>query len=91
MDLAAFRARHPAFARSGDELVNAVLAAAALEMDVSVWGDSFDEGHGLLTAHKLATAPEGMNARLQTEKGKSTYGDEYLNLVRTVSCGIRLL
>lgn len=65
MDLTAFRARRPEFANIADETITAALADAVKRLSVEVLGDRYDEAHMWLTAHLLASAPWGYQARLQ--------------------------
>lgn len=57
-----------------------MLDAAAAKMSQPYWGDQYEQGHGLLTAALLAKAPNGMTARLQSDKGTSTYQKDYEDL-----------
>jgi hypothetical protein len=77
VDLATFRTQYPEFAKTSDPLVSTMLAAAASRMSQPYWGDQYDQGHGLLTASMLAIAPNGMTARLQSDKGMSTYAQAF--------------
>ena len=80
LTLAQFRVSFPEFKSATDPLVEACLARAESLIEPSVWLGLTDEGHGLLTAHILALSPNGQMARMQTDKGKSTYGTEYQSL-----------
>lgn len=73
MTLANFRIAFPAFATASDALVNANLAFAAARLSASVLGASYDEAHGCLTAHLLATDPGGQSARMVNKDGSTTY------------------
>lgn len=94
MLLAGFRVQFPEFNGVSDALVNAMLAAALLEIDIIIWGPKADQGQGYLAAHKLASSPFGQNARLQTgamgKDGLTTYWHTYYQLVRQVSSGYRV-
>ena len=91
MDLPTFRTQFPEFNGVSDSLVSAMLAAALLEIDTSLWGAKADQGQGYLTAHKLTTSPFGQNARMQgANDGKTTYWQTYYKLVRQVSSGFRV-
>lgn len=85
MDRPTFRAQYPEYATAPDALVDAYLARATARVDAGVWGALKDEGIGLLTAHLLALAPNGQFARLQSNKGETTYGKEYDRLVIQVA------
>lgn len=89
MNLAAFRAAFPEFQRTGDDTVNAKLALALNAVDASTWGADYDSGHGHYAAHLLATSPTGQQSRLSTEKGVSTYLQEYERLAVKAACGYR--
>ncbi len=80
LDPAGFRARYPEFATASDALVSVTLKDASSQIDNSVWGTLTDQAHGLLTAHMLVIAPNGQMARLQTDKGVSTYWTRYVAL-----------
>lgn len=67
-----FRAQMPEFNNVSDVLVTAMLGAAALEIDPSVWGPlgvvgglmtKADQGQLYLAAFKLAASPFGQNAK----------------------------
>jgi len=96
MNLAAFRIQFPEFNNAGDAQVQAFLDAALLEIDADVWLGKADQGHGYLTAHKLALSPFGNAARMviknvaDTPHGQTTFGVHYDNLVRQVSHGFRV-
>lgn len=77
MNLAGFRARFPEARTADDDLVNAVLAAAATELNSDEIGAPYDEAHGLLAAHKLALSPFGRMARMLNDEGESTYQVEF--------------
>jgi len=89
MDLATFREDFPEFETASDTLVQKVLTKAGEQFDSSVWGTYLQTGHGLLTAHLLAIAPQGQFARLDTDKAQTTYGAEYQKLLAAVTCCIR--
>lgn len=77
MTLAAFKARFPEFVTAPDPMVQAVLDAAATELNADEIGAPFDEAHGMLTAHKLAISPFGRAARMLNDDGESTYQHEF--------------
>jgi hypothetical protein len=79
---ASFKSRWPEFVPIEDARVEAVLAEAALETDARVYGQSYDHAVGLLAAHKLAISPGGMQARLESKDGSTTYGKERAALSR---------
>lgn len=89
LSLADFRAKYPEFSTAQDALVTLFLNDAAERLDTFIWGIYLDKGHGLLTAHLLQIAPNGVFSRLDTDKAESTYGAEYQRLLVQVSSCIR--
>lgn len=87
--LADFRTLYPEFQSCSDTLVQAVLDESAIRIDAGIWGTWTDEGHGLLTAHKLALAPNGQMARLDTKTNETTYGMRYDELRMSVPALLR--
>lgn len=81
LTLAAFRVRFPGFKNHGDELVQAALDEAALEVPEDVWGDLTGAGHGNLTAVRLAGEPFGRDTKASVP---SPYLVEYERLARAV-------
>ncbi len=68
-------------------LVPAKLAEA--EKNVSdIWGDKRDDIVGLTAAHLLAISPFGRNAKLSSEKGTSTWGDQLKARRRAFGCAL---
>jgi hypothetical protein len=81
-----------------------MLAAAALEIDQSVWGKlgvlgglmtKADQGQMYLAMHKLAVSPFGQNAKMMVDGKKvgyrrTTYGCEFLLLMTSVTSGFRV-
>jgi hypothetical protein len=57
MNLATFRVQYPEFKSALDPFVQAFLDAAAREINPTELGEAYDNAHGLLTAHKLASRP----------------------------------
>jgi hypothetical protein len=90
MTLVNFRIAFPAFATASDNLVDATLAMAAARLSASVLGSVYDEAHGCLTAHLLATDPGGQSARMVNKDGTTTYSkrlnDIKMACVPGVSC-----
>lgn len=74
LDEAGFRVRHPEFKGASSGLVTIKLADAVKRLSVELLGSSYDEAHGWLTAHLLATTPWGMAARIDP-KLASTPGE----------------
>lgn len=77
MNLATFRVEYPELATAPDALVNTKLASAARSIDSDLFGDRYDDAHGLLAAHLICLSPYGKNARLSSKEGKTTYGERY--------------
>lgn len=80
-----FRVNYPEFRQIGDETVKAVLARAASQISQTVWGTTYDAGHGALTAHMLASSaldPENAITKV--------YLNEYLRMQRQVASGYRV-
>ncbi len=103
--LAQFRAQFDEFNGVADAKVVTFLAAAALELDVCVWGPlgvaggtmtKADQGQLYLAAHKLATSPGGQNSKMVSDKGgrngykRTQYGQEFELLQRGVVSGFRV-
>jgi len=89
--LGGFREGFPEFANIPDELVQAKLNQAATSVSATIWGSSYDAGHGYLAAHLLATSPLGQDARLSAEKESTTYGAEFHRRLKAATVGIRCL
>jgi hypothetical protein len=87
MLLADFRVRFPEFFAAPDAYVQSYLTAALARMDPTVWGTLLDEGQAYLCAHLMAITPAGFTSGFSTSKGESSYGTEYLRLVRIVAGG----
>jgi hypothetical protein len=79
---ASFKEQWPEFAPTPDALVEAKLAAAALQCDARLFGDDTDEAVGLLAAHKLASSPHGAPARLDKTDPLTVYKAEWNELAR---------
>jgi len=92
MTLAEFRVQFPEFVNAPDTLVNAMLAAALLEIDLEVWGAKADQGQGYLAAHKLALSPFGNATRMVLNgSGATVYRVHYEDLQSQVAKGGMLL
>lgn len=86
---AAFLVRFPEFGPADTDfpgMVDATLAEAALAIG-DQWGSKYDQVHGLETAHRLAISPFGKNAKLSTDTGKTTYGEQ-LHKMRVAATAI---
>lgn len=75
---AQFVASFKEFANTDTDLVDAKLADAEASMDEDVWGDLFDQGHGFLTAHLLASS--GYGSKEAAKDGTTVYGRRYEDL-----------
>jgi hypothetical protein len=98
------RAQFPEANGVPDVMVATMLAAAALEIDQSVWGQlgvagglmtKADQGQLYLAMHKLAISPYGQNAKVMVDGKKrgyerTSYGGEFLLLQRGVTSGFRV-
>jgi Protein of unknown function (DUF4054) len=92
LSLQDFQARFPEFKATDTTLVSAALNDAALLIDRCVWGKLAGQGHGYLTAHRLALSPFGQQARMVSKDGKTTtYLTHYKGLVGIVGSGFRVL
>ncbi len=85
-----FLAAYPEFETAGAELISAKLTEAAAQIDPTIWLHLTDVGHGLLTAHLLAIAPGGQQARMLEKSGTTTYKLQFDELREAVTCAIRV-
>ncbi len=86
MDPAALRIRFPELKSAADATLQAVLDAAAAELNADEIGAAYNEAWALLAAHKLAVSPYGRTARMLNDKGESTYFTEFVAVLqRTVT------
>lgn len=90
MDNAAFLARYPEFAPAGD-LVDTVLAEQLKAIDPTVFGDSFDDAHGALTAHALWLSPFGITLRLDSDDAESKYLAHYKSLEKPAVIPLKMM
>lgn len=102
--LAMVRAQFPEANGVSDVLVTAMLQAASVQMDTSVWGafgvaggamTIADQGQMYLAMHKLAMSPFGQNAKMRVDPKKTgfartTYGEEFRLLQMSVTGGFRV-
>ena len=88
LDLSTFRARHPEFANVADGLITIALADAWRRVSPAVYGTQIDRAHALTTAHDLASAPWGYQARLEgTKDGSTVYSGALQRLIEEVGAG----
>lgn len=95
MDLAAFRVAFPEFRTAPDGLVSGKLANAAARLDAGRYGDTYEEAHGLLTAHLVAMSPFGSSLRLDPKASAAagaltTYEHAWKKLEKMAAAGIRV-
>jgi hypothetical protein len=89
-------AQFPEFADAATDLLDRMLAAAALEIDADIWLAKYDQGQMYLAAHKLALSPYGNSMQLvlkqpeDTPHGSTIYGVHYDSLVMQVASGFRV-
>lgn len=63
----------------------AYLDQAAKRLSVEELGDAYDEAHGNLAAHMIATSPAGVSSRMVNKNGSTTY-EARLNEIRLAFC-----
>lgn len=80
-----WRSLFPEFNTAPDVLVQSRLDQAAIRIDTRVWGQRAGEGQAYLAAHLLCLAPGGQFSRLLSDKGKSTYGTQYDEMIPQVA------
>lgn len=80
-----WRSLFPEFNTAPDILVQSRLDQAEIRIDPAVWGVRAGEGQAYLAAHLLALAPGGQFARMVSDKGKTTYGSQYDEMVIQVA------
>lgn len=85
-----FRNAFSEFRKTDAEEINAKLRFARLEVNASIWGNRADTGVMYMTAHLLALAPAGQNAKLKPENaGKTVYLQHFDRIKRAVTFGFR--
>jgi hypothetical protein len=85
-----FKARWTEFAFLDDDLVQAALDEAVRECDARVYRDRYDDAVGLLACHNLAISPAGQQARLESDKGTTTYWGRFAEIRKQKAGGPRL-
>lgn len=83
--LASLVQRFPEVETAPSGLLASCLEAAAVEVDPNLWGTLTREGHGLITARKLALSPWGRDARIMADDGSTTYDGEITRLQLAVA------
>ncbi len=85
-----FRNTFPEFRKTADSEIESKIAIAKLRITESVWGAKTDAGVLFLSAHMVALAPAGQNAKLKPENAaKTVYWVEYRSILRSVTYGLR--
>jgi len=87
---AEFKALFPEFSRAEDPLVQTRITWAEQRTDEEVWGEKYDQGVALLTAHYLALLPEAKDLRKGEKPGETMYERERMKVARVVASGFRL-
>lgn len=82
-----FKTAYPEFEALADALVEAKLAEATRRLDARVFGARADDAVGLQAAHLLALSPFGQHARLESDKGDTTYRQELQRMMRASAGG----
>ncbi len=77
-----FRDAFPEFRPLSADKIQLRVTEARLEMDETRFGDLGQAALMFLVAHKLASTPFGMNARLVDSENKTTYWKDYQRLAR---------
>ena len=87
-----FIERFPDFTAARDDVVKAELANAARMVNSAMFAEQTDDAVGLLAAHRVAMRPGGEFARIKMKDGsfRSTYGDEYREMLKNVVPGDRV-
>jgi hypothetical protein len=84
----------PELTDAGEDLIDAKIAEAELRVgDAALWGSTAIRDLGVMykAAHLIALSPYGAMAKLVSDKGSSTYGVQYKQLVDEVGCGFLVL
>ena len=90
-----FITQFPEFLGVSVNQINVFLAAAALEIDKTIWGPTAQQGQFWLCAHRLAASPFGQAAKMITSPlarkyERTTYGQTYKELQLQASSGFRV-
>lgn len=87
MNVDTFRARYPEFSSVATLTLQATLDEAALRLNKTVYGNRYDEAHGYITAHKLASSPMGQGARMTSKSGETVYLQNFRMIQREMAGG----
>lgn len=90
LTLANFRARYPEFENASNELVEQALDDAMLEVNEAIFADAAQAAGYCYAAKILAISPFGMQARLSSGDGESTYSKRWSQLARAYCGGPRV-
>lgn len=90
VDRRSFLARFPEFEPASIAMIEGALVDARSNVDGAVFGTKTDEAVRWKTAHLLAITPFGQQARLVSKDGSTTYGEYFMQLVRSVTPGFRV-
>ena len=90
-DVAGFLTRFPEFQRVPVPQISAHLGDATLEVNPDLFGVKVDVAIYYLTAHKLATSPWGMTARLVDPELATVYRTHFDNLLAQSAPGLLVL
>ena len=77
----------PEFQETERQLIEQKIALATLRTDETAWGDLYDEGIMMLTAHLISVSPKGEKARLHKYSEQTIYWVELNRMRREVTVG----
>jgi len=80
-----FRCMFPEFRLVPDVVAQSYLDQAAARLSEAVLLGAYDEAHGNLAAHLIASSPAGISLRLVRQDKTSTYSDK-LDDIRQAFC-----
>ena len=86
-----FRDMFQEFRTVPDVTVQGYLNMAAKRLSVSVLGSAYDEAHGNLAAHMIATSPAGVSSRMVNKDGTTTYSARLLEIKSAFCISIGVL
>lgn len=84
-----FKAAFPEFVNTDNDLITSRITMAQVQVNSTVWGDSYDTGIMLMTAHLLAVSPMGEPARLSDNSMSTIYLRTFDKMMRQVTFGYR--
>jgi hypothetical protein len=85
------RKAFPTFDNAPDDMVDAGIARAELQVDGDVLGTQVDVAVLFLACHEIAMDPEGEDLRLENEDGESAYLDRYTAVIRRAGAAHRVI